>query len=86
MAWVMRVVIDTLALNYLVIKVLPVAKSHAQRTMIVTLCTGVFMTSLVWIENYPARFVVLLLIVCSSLFVAIPFLRTFIRKPRPEGV
>ena len=86
MAWVIRVVMDTLALNYLVMRVLPVAKAHALRTIFVTICTIVFMAALVWIESHYFRALVLVAVICSSLAFAVPFMRTFIRKSHASSI
>lgn len=86
MAWVIRVVMDTLALNYLVMRVLPVVKAHALRTIFVTICTIVFMAALVWIESHYFRALVLVAVICSSLAFAVPFMRTLIRKSHASSI
>lgn len=83
-AWAIRVFMDAFALNVLVFRVLPIAKKQAWHTIKVIVLTIGLMTTMVWIENFILKAMVLIIVLSGSFVFAMPILGRFIKNSRTE--
>lgn len=81
-AWTARVVADAFALNILVVRVLPVAKLQAIRTIVVMVFTIGVMTAFVYIDGFLFKVGALLAVSLGAVLFAVPIVVGFIKKSR----